>query len=63
MRLPDSPEDRRRRDDALRRIGRHLAIAAVPCALISLLTHALGVPWFVIAVFLVIVAASIVFQA
>ena len=63
MRLPDSPEDRRRRDEALQRIGRHLAVATVPCVLISLLTHALGVPWFVIAIVLVLVVGSIVFQA
>jgi Flp pilus assembly protein TadB len=63
MRLPDSPEDRRRRDEALQRIGRHLAIAAVPCAVISLLVHALGVPWFVIAIFLALVAGSIVFES
>lgn len=63
MKLPDSPDDRRRRDEALQRIGRNLAIAALPCALVALLTHALGVPWIAVAVVLVLVVGYIVFEA
>jgi hypothetical protein len=61
--LPDSPEDRRRQEDALRRIGRTLAIAFVPCVVIGLITHALGVPWFIIAGVLVLLLGYIVFEA
>lgn len=63
MKLPDSPDDRRRRDEALQRIGRTVAIAALPGALVALLVHALGVPWIAIAVVLALVLGFIVFEA
>lgn len=63
MKLPDSPEDRDRRDDALRRIGRTIAIAVVPCVLIGGLSHALGVPWFVILAVMALLLGYIVFEA
>lgn len=63
MKLPDSPEDRDRRDDALRRIGRTVALAFVPCVLIGGLAHALGVPWFLILGVMVLLLGYILFEA
>jgi heme A synthase len=62
-RLPDSPEDRRRRDEALRRILVRVAIAAVPIFLIGAFAVALGVPLVIVVVVCLVFAAIIVFEA
>jgi heme A synthase len=62
-RLPDSPEDRGRRDEALRRILVRVAIAAVPVILIGALAVALGVPVVIVVVVCLVFAAVIIFEA
>ena len=62
-RLPDSPDDRRRRDEALRRILVRIAIAVVPVFLIGALAVALGVPVVIVVVVCLVFAAVIVFEA
>ena len=44
------------------RIGTRLAIAAVPCAVIALITHALGVPWIAIGIVLVFIVYLVLFE-
>lgn len=62
-RLPDSPDDRRRRDEVLRRILVRAAIAIVPIIIIGALAIGLGVPeWVVIALCLVFIGI-ILFEA
>ena len=62
-RLPPSPDDRSRRDEALRRILVRLAIAAVPVILIGALAVALGVPLVLVVVVCLAFAAAIIFEA
>ena len=62
MELPDSPEDRRARNDALARIAKRLAIVGVPMLLVAALTHALGVPWLIVLVALVFVLYLVLFE-
>ena len=62
-RLPDSPDDRRRRDEALRRILVRVVIAGVPVFLIGALAVALGVPVVIVVVVCLVFAAVIVFEA
>jgi heme A synthase len=62
-RLPDSPDDRRRRDEALRRILVRVAIAVIPVFLIGALAVALGVPVVIVVVVCLVFAAVIVFEA
>lgn len=50
MKLPDSPDDDRARNEALKRIGLRTAAAAVPIFLVALLAYGLGLPWWIVAV-------------
>jgi heme A synthase len=62
-RLPDSPEDRKRRDEALRRIGVRLVVVVVPIALIGVLAAALGIPVWIVVIVCVLIAGSVLFEA
>lgn len=62
-RLPDSPDDRRRRDETIRRIVIRVAIAAVPIFLIGALAVALGVPLVLVVVVCLVFAGMIIFEA
>lgn len=62
-RLPDSPDDRRRRDEAIRRVLLRVAIAAVPIVLVGALAVALGVPLVIVVVVCVVFAGMIIFEA
>jgi heme A synthase len=62
-RLPDSPDDRARRDEILRRIAVRAAIALVPAVLIGALAIGLGVPVWIVLAACVFFAAVIVFQS
>jgi heme A synthase len=62
-RLPDSPDDRRRRDELLKRIAVRLAIAIVPAVIVGALAVALGVPLWLVIVVCLAFAGIIVFEA
>jgi hypothetical protein len=61
-RLPDSPEDRRRRNEALTRIGIKLVVVLVPIALVGVLAAALGIPVWIVAIVCVLIAGSVLFE-
>jgi heme A synthase len=62
-RLPDSPGDRQRRDEVLRRIFVRVAIAIVPTIIVGALAVALGVPLWLVAVVCLVVVGIILFEA
>jgi heme A synthase len=61
-RLPDSPDDRARRDELLRRIATRAAIAAIPTILVGALAVGLGVPLWIVVIACVAIAAIIIFE-
>jgi heme A synthase len=61
-RLPDSPDDRARRDELLRRIAVRAGIALVPSVLVGALAVGLGVPVWLVVVACALFAAIIVFE-
>ena len=63
MKLPDSPHDRRARNDALTQLAKRLAIAGVPTLIVAALAHSLGVPWFLVLVAVVFIVYLVVFEA
>jgi fatty acid desaturase len=63
MRVPDSPDDRRARNEILTRVGKRIAIAVVAIALVGLLANALGVPWWLVLVVCVFALLIVVFEA
>jgi hypothetical protein len=62
-RMPDSPEDRRRRNELLHRVGLRALIVIVPTILVGALAVGLGVPLWIVVVVCIIIAASVIFQA
>lgn len=62
MKLPDSPEDRRVRAEAMRELARRGAIALVLMLVVGVFAHALGVPWFLVAIALVFIGYLVVFE-
>ena len=61
--LPDSPEDRRRRDELLRRIGVRALIVLIPTVLVGALAVALGVPVWIVVIACIIIAMLVLFEA
>ena len=62
-RLPPSPEDRRRRDEILKRIALRVVIVLVPTILVGALAVGLGVPVWIVVGVCVLIAASVLFQS
>lgn len=62
-RLPDSPDDRRRRNEVLGRIAVRVAIALVPAIIVGALAIGLGVPAWVVAILCLVFVGIIVFEA
>lgn len=62
-RLPDSPEDRQRRNEVLRRIAVRIAIAIVPTIIVGALAIGLGVPAWIVAALCLVFIGIIVFEA
>lgn len=62
MKLPDSPHDRRSRNDALAQLAKRVAIAGVPLLVVAALAHALGVPWFLVLIAVAFVVYLVVFE-
>ena len=63
MKLPDSPHDRRAREEALVRLGKRVAIVGVPTLLVGSLAHALGVPWWIVLIAALVIVYFGVFEA
>ena len=63
VKLPDSPEDRKVRDEAIAVVLKRLAIAAGPLLLVGAFAHALGVPWILVLLALVAVLYVVLFEA
>ena len=63
MKLPHSPEDRRVRNEALAHLGRRGGALLALVLVVGLFAHALGVPWFLIAVAIVFIAYHVLFQS
>ncbi|CAB4729781.1 unannotated protein [freshwater metagenome] len=63
MKLPESRHDRRVRDEALVRLGKRVAIVGVPTLLVGSLTHALGVPWWMVLIAALVIVCFGVFEA
>lgn len=61
MTTPDSPEDRRARNDTLTTIGRKVAVVLVLYAIAGTLVAALGVPWPIVVAFGVVVVLFVIF--
>ena len=61
-RLPDSPDDRARRNEVLRRIGVRALIALVPTVLIGALAVGLGGPGWIVIVICLLIVVSVLFQ-
>jgi heme A synthase len=61
--LPDSPDDRHRRDELLRRIAVRAVIALVPTLIVGALAVGLGVPLWLVAVVCLVVVGIILFDA
>jgi hypothetical protein len=55
VKLPDSPHDRRVRNEALAHLGRRAAVVAVPTLLVGALANALGVPWWLVLIAVLII--------
>jgi heme A synthase len=62
-RLPDSPEDRRRRNELLQRVALRLVIVLIPAAIVGALAVALGVPVWLVVVVCLVFAGIIIFEA
>ena len=62
-RSPNSPEDRRRRDEVVRRILVRVAVAIVPTVIVGALAVGLGVPAWIVAVVCLVFVGIIVFEA
>ncbi len=62
MKLPDSPEDRRVRHEALKLVARRVAVATLVMFVVGTFAHALGVPWFVVLIFVVFVGYLVLFE-
>ena len=62
MKLPDSPEDRRVRNEALAHVARKSAVAVVLMLVVGVFAHALGVPWFVVAIALAFIGYLVLFE-
>ena len=60
--LPHSPEDDRRRKEALQRIGIKVAVVCVPIALVGVLAAALGIPVWIVVIVCVLIAGSVLFE-
>lgn len=56
-------EDRRRRDEAFKRIGRQIAIWSIPLVAVSVIAIGLGVPWWIVAVVIVFFIYILLFEA
>lgn len=63
MKLPDSPHDRRARDEALVRLGKRVASVGVPTLVVGALAHALGVPWWIVLIAALVIVYFGVFEA
>ena len=63
MKLPDSPHDRRARDEALTQLGKRVAIISVPTLLVGALANALGVPWWLVLVAVLVILYHAVLQS
>lgn len=62
MDLPDHPEDRRVRNEALALLARRGAVALGLMAVVGVFAHALGVPWPIIAIALVFIGYLVLFE-
>ena len=63
MKLPESPHDRRARDEALMHLAKRAAIAIAPTLLVGALAHALGVPWLLVLLAIIIVIYLAIFHS
>jgi heme A synthase len=61
--MPDSPDDRRRRNEVLRRVGVRALIVLVPTLLVGALAVGLGVPAWIVLIVCVLIAATVLFQS
>ena len=61
--LPDSPEDRNRRDELLRRIAIRAAVAVIPTVIVGVIAVGLGVPVWLVLVICLVVIGIILFEA
>jgi fatty acid desaturase len=61
--LPDSPEDRQRRDEILRRIAIRAAIAVIPTVIVGALAVGLGVLVWLVFVICIVIVGIILFEA
>jgi heme A synthase len=61
--MPDSPDDRRRRNEVLRRVGVRALIVLVPTLLVGALAVGLGVPAWIVPIVCVLIAATVLFQS
>jgi hypothetical protein len=62
-RLPDSPEDRRRRNELLQRIAVRAVVVLVPTIIVGALAVGLGVPLWIVIVVCVLIAGFVLFEA
>jgi hypothetical protein len=63
VKLPDSPHDRRAREQALAQLGKGVAIVAVPTLVVGALAHALGVPWWLVLIAVLVILFHGIFQS
>ncbi len=60
---PKSPKDRATQRDAAIELTKRVAIWAVPLSLISALLIALGLPWWIVALAIVMFVLYLLFEA
>ena len=63
VKLPDSPHDRRARDEAFAQLGKRAVIVAVPTFVVAALAHALGVPWWLVGIAVVVILSMGLLQS
>lgn len=56
-------EDRRSRDEALRRVGRQVAIWLLPILAAAFIATALGIPWWIVGAVVVFFVYLLLFEA
>jgi hypothetical protein len=61
--LPDSPEDRARRNELLRRIGVRALVVGIPTILVGALAVGLGVPLWIVLIACLIILVLVLFEA
>jgi hypothetical protein len=63
VKLPDSPEDRKVRDEALQQVAKRLVYALIPTVAVGALAVALGIPWWAVLIAAAVVLYIVLFEA